>query len=294
MSRYALDKLASEIAAMPVCDEKDFLAFLPLAARLAALGDGSQLRRWPEVVKPFQHQVTKLLVDRGHEGVWHLRNTLGEDLGLAVISAQDFACFLALERDMVPAAARSTLSVWFDEAENTPLDEDAVETLEVFLRRFPIPDELRLNIVDTPLSTFEEAILASRARPRPTQEVSWPVAVSLPEAVYALESDSPSDVLRDNFEKADVPVQIDGFGSLLVSRRLDEDWRVLIDMRREDGRPLGVESVRLGLFSAVSRNPERDDCWEIDLKHVDYRNRMATLRDTLVVNFRNGSRLRIC
>ena len=294
MDIYPLDKFAQEIAAMPVCDEQDFLAFIPLAARLAALGDSSQLQRWPELTKPFRGRLAQLLIERGREGVWDLRNALGEDLGLAVIAAQDFSCLWTLEHDILPATAQNTLSAWFDEAEKTALDEDAVETIEIFLHRFPIPEDLRLNVMDAPLSTFEMAILASQARPRPTQEVHWPAEAMIPEPVYALEGHAPSDTLRDNFEKIDVPFEMDGVGRLFVSRRLDEDWRVLIDIHSDANEPLAIEFVRLGLFSAQLRHPEQDNSWEIALQYVDHPNRMEALRSELIINFRNGLRLRIC
>lgn len=88
MAPYPLQRFAREVGAMPVEQEQQFLAFLPLAARLAALGERSQLDRWPALAKPFQNRLADLLVERSREGVWDLQQALDEDLGLAVISCR--------------------------------------------------------------------------------------------------------------------------------------------------------------------------------------------------------------
>src|SRR5437763_597774 len=103
---YPLDDLEREVRAMPIEDEHDLVAFLPLASRLAALGRPDPLARWTPASRPFAERVTPALVDRTDQGVWDLEHALGEDLGLAVISAQDYACFLALGGDDIEAPAR--------------------------------------------------------------------------------------------------------------------------------------------------------------------------------------------
>ena len=46
-----------------------------------------------ELAAPFSDQLESLLVQRNEEGIWDLRSELGQDLGLAVIDAQDFFAF---------------------------------------------------------------------------------------------------------------------------------------------------------------------------------------------------------
>ena len=183
--RVAVDRLVKELEAIAVSDEQGLLEYIPLAARLATLGDSEPLTRWTELAKPFREQLESLLVQRCEEGMWDLRNAIGQDLGLAVIDAQDFFCFLRRENARLPAKARLYLIGWVDRAERAALDEDAVVTLRRFVRRFPLPLADRLTVVDTPLTLAELEILAAMAQPCPVVDVKWPpssVPGPLPEA----------------------------------------------------------------------------------------------------------------
>ena len=93
MSGNAIETLKQQVAAIEVNDQQDWLEYVPLAARLAALGEPAPLARWTKLVEPFRDQLESLLVQRSEEGMWDLRSALGQDLGLAVIDAQDFLCF---------------------------------------------------------------------------------------------------------------------------------------------------------------------------------------------------------
>ena len=172
--RVAVGRLLEELAPIVVADEQGLLEYVPLAARLAALGDSEPLARWPRLAEPFHARLEPLIVERCVEGVWDLRNTVGQDLGLAVIDAQDFHCFLRREKRRIPNKARLALVGWGEEAEPAALDEDAVVPLRRFLRRFPLPPSDRLTVVDTPMSLTELAILAAMAQPCPVIDVKWP------------------------------------------------------------------------------------------------------------------------
>ncbi len=170
----AITSLLEKLVAIKVTDAQGLLEYLPLAARLAVFGVPAPLARWTELAEPFRDQLESLLVKRSEEGMWDLRNAVGQDLGLAVIDAQDFFCFLRRESEILPARARLYLIGWVDRAERVALDHDAAEMLRRFLRRFPLPLEDRLTVVDTPLSLAEEEILAALAEPCPVVDVKWP------------------------------------------------------------------------------------------------------------------------
>ena len=176
--RVAVDSLMKELEAIVVADEQALLEHIPLAARLAALGEPAPLARWTELAEPFRDQLESLLVQRCVEGVWDLRNAVGQDLGLAVIDAQDFHCFLRREKRRIPEKARRALDSWGYEADRAALDEDGVVTLRRFLRRFPLPLADRLTVVDTPMSLTEMAIVAAMAQPCPVVDVKWPPPVT--------------------------------------------------------------------------------------------------------------------
>jgi hypothetical protein len=176
--RAAVDRLVKELEAIVVADEQGLLEYIPLAARLAALGDSEPLARWTELARPFGSRLESLLVERCQEGVWDLRNAVGKDLGLAVIDAQDFYCFLRRERRQIPEQARRALIEWSREADLAALNYDSVTTLRRFLRRFPLRPANRLAVVDTPMTVEEWTIVAMMAPPRPVIDVKWPPPVT--------------------------------------------------------------------------------------------------------------------
>lgn len=295
MSGNAIETLKQQLATIEVNDEQGWLEYVPLAARLAALGEPAPLARWPKLGEPFRGQLESLLVQRSEEGIWDLRNTLGQDLGLAVIDAQDFFCFLRRERQILPERARIYMTGWIEQAEQVALDEDAAQMLRRFLRRFPLPLADRLTVVDTPLTLAELEILAAMAQPCPVVDVSWPAVASplvAAEAVAHYDSGCPSDRLKQHFERLEVEVELPDTGRFAVSRRIDDHWRVVIDIERQDGRDPQVDLVRLG---KVPGHPADDALgrWLVDLRPWQHIQRTRLMVDSpLVIGFRNGYRLR--
>ena len=136
------------------------LMFLRLAARLTALvGDRSQLDRGLALARDLGSSFEPLVVDWCKVLLGELDEAPGEDLGLAIIATQDLACLMNLARDTLPVTAQQSIQALVEAAEETPLDLEATETLEVFLEQFPIPEQYRLGIVDSPLSDYEIVVL---------------------------------------------------------------------------------------------------------------------------------------
>lgn len=303
--RYPLEDFRREVAEMAVNSEQDFLAFVPLAARLAALGDDSQLQRWPRLVHPFRERVEQLLVDRCCEGAWNLRHALGHHLSLAVIAAQDFHCFHMLQNDLIPPRARESLEAWADDAEHAPLDEEAVEELELFLKEFPIREDLRLVSVAVPVSMLERTVAALLAPPIATEPLSWPnlapafeysqQAVNLDPPLVCVFADdgTPGDELRTSYERLDRKAEVEGIGTVIISRKLMPDWKVVIIIRKADETSAGVRSVRIGLRPARMVEDGNDREWEVDLRFLDEATQFEALKQPLVINFRTGRRLKV-
>lgn len=286
------EQLAREIGEMPVKDEQDLLFFLPLAARLAALGNSAHLTRWPKLARELRTDIMRLLTERFYEGVWDLRHAVGQDLGLAVVAAQDFTCFWVLQKDILPAGITTLLESWGQEAEDTLLDEEAVETLERFIECFPLPEDMRLHLVDAPISSFAEAFLARGASARPTIEAEWPAAV--PEdagEVLMLDGGQPSDKLKDRIAR-ETDIEISSQGGLCISRRLGDHWLYVLDITCS-AQASRVESVRIGLLPALPASSDRTDRWFLDLHHLDIRRRLTVLNDPVVVTLQDGPRVRI-
>jgi len=153
MSSQEAVSLKYELAARRFDDEQDFLSWLPLAARLAALGDRSELELWPILAEMLVPDSEQLLLDRCEEGVWEIQEisrqmaqgeNLSEDLALAVVAAQDFYCLLKLDGEILSRKVRLAIERWKELAERATLDGDAVEMLGQWLRQNPIPEDFRL------------------------------------------------------------------------------------------------------------------------------------------------------
>jgi len=302
MEAYPIDEFRRETEQIELREPDDLLGLIPLAARLAVLtgkgnkGDDSQLRRCWQFATECRADLAKLLAERTQQGVWDLGYAIGEDLALAVIDAQDFYCFYELEKDLLPPDAQLSLEAWFQEAEETPLDEEAVESLHVFLERFPIPEKYRLATVHAPVSTFMQAVLASQAKPpAPTRE-SWPaVPTGVPayEELLLTDHGGVPDVLKGMVQRLDAEFKVLGVGPVFVSRRLSDNWEIVLDACGPNDQELPIRSVRLGLLPGRLAEPEHTDRWLVNLGWVAPSQRLTVLKKPITIAFQNGRRLEI-
>jgi hypothetical protein len=301
-----IEILQEELAAIPVTDEQGLLEYLPLAARLAALGAPAPLKAWPQLAEPFKDRVEQLLVDRAKEGIWDLRHALGAALADAVIDAQDFYCFLRSERGILPPRARRALRRWTDFAEAAPLDEAGARLLRRFLRRFRLPRRWRLAIVHAPVTEFTNNVLRAAMRPRPVIEAHWEpltpsrpaelpadFAVPLKDVVYC-DDRCPSARLKRMVERLQNKVDVPTLGRLLVSRRLNDRWQLIVDLECAGGAPPEVDTVRLGLLGGNRVDNPETSRWLIDLLPLEHSYRANLIVDEpLIVNLHGGCRLHI-
>lgn len=264
------------------------LDYIASASRLAALGDASRLNARGQRCRPFVNEIPKWIGERCQKGMWDLRNLEGEDLGLSLIDAQDFHCFLALAGEDLPEETRRAIEAWTEETDDAPLDADTVDVLERFRLVYPIPDRLRLPVVESPVTDFEMAVLASLAPPRPTQTVAWPRTVPSELAESGAAKDVPDEALRAAFGVADFVVETEAAGPLRVSRRLGVDWSFTYQLRGEEGPCPAVELLRVGVLPGEQVNEGR---WKVRLGRMSSVLKAKALRDPLAVNFANGRRL---
>lgn len=316
MNPYPPSDLNHEIEQMPVETPQDWLMYLPLAARLWALKQpqeleltreamapepldyGAQIKKWQMLLKRVNGHLDSLLLDRAREGVWELNHAAGEHLADAVIATQDFACFLRSEEAhpdgfrIVSKKVLLCLRGWIEQAENTALDDEAAESISLFISRFPIREDLRLSIVAAPLSTTAESILALDAEPRRTLEAAWPTHATEPTCeLLLLDSGRPTDLLKRRIGR-ELEIDMGSLGILHVSRRLSDNWDVTIDVESSPEAP--VEMVRLGPLPAHATGPNPTDHWVVRLKHVnDLQRQLDILNSPVVICLWNGPRVKI-
>ena len=281
--------LREELRTIPAGDVQELLEYIPLASRLASLGDPAALLRWRElatVCKDFP----SALRDRCQEGIWDLQNSFSEDLGLAVIASQDFACFARREADILPAENRRLLAAWRELAEEAPLDEDAAQVLRSFLEQFPLPQADRLAIVDSPVTELVKAVVASQASPRPTVKTQWQT-VSVPEPAY-LDDVSPSAGLKRFFE-TETEAEVEGVGRLVIRRSVSDEWKLVVDIAIPDGPLPQVDLVRVGLIPALRSEDCDIDRWVLDLRTFPHSERRSIMHRPIVILFDNNYRLEV-
>jgi hypothetical protein len=155
----------------------DLMAFIQNASRLAALGDNTEAERLNEIfARPeFAGNLPETLKIRCEQGIWEVEEYFGKELAFSLIDAQDFYCFSRRFPDILQrkvkiplgcmAELRHWFEVWFDACESAELDEDAAEILCDFLTVYPIPEEERLPIVNTPITENEYKLLAYLIKP---------------------------------------------------------------------------------------------------------------------------------
>lgn len=296
MSVRAMAMLNRELGGLRVRDDESLLEYVALASRLAALGEPQALRKWPLLEKSLaeRNDFPAALARRCREGIWDLQQCVCEDTAFALIDAQDFHCFHALEGDILPGEARRMLSAWSAEAEETMVDNSGREVLHEYLAQFPLPAELRLAAVATPLTQLEIDTLASLAPPRRTLRFAWPlppVAGPSLHELCSLDAGAPSDATKRHFERLDTEIRVGGVGGMQLSRRLSDAWEVVLDVELESGAPTSVERVRIGCLPAVRVTVEPRERWVADLQPLEESHRRQLLQQPVVFAFENGFRV---
>ncbi|MGL6193259.1 MAG: hypothetical protein ACRC2T_00385 [Thermoguttaceae bacterium] len=161
MTNEQIQELRERIAGNQLEDADDLLSMVQISGRLAALGDDNPLKKLPSVFNhvKFRGKITEIFVQRCKEGIWDVQERLGEPLAFALIDAQDFSCFWRRTQDILPKELAPYFEAWWDACETTTLDEETAEILREFLIMYPLPEEERLPVVNTPITEYEYKLL---------------------------------------------------------------------------------------------------------------------------------------
>ncbi len=309
MKNNAVDELKKELSRREMKSEQDLLEILPLAARLAALGESDQLDRCRiEAANEFGEKIDTLLLERAEEGLWDIDNALGEHLGFSIIEAQDFYCLMLIEfgdsarevieernfnrlpaQSLIGAQAVGPMVNWIWECEDADLDNDVAGLLEAFNERFPLPEEFRIGIVDSPISIEQKEMLAMMARPRQNFTAAWSEALPKREALpMVADSGKPPFVLMRRYE---VRKKTPEGTEVVVTRLINEDWEMLLDIHDPEENPLRIDLVRAGPRPAFPIQDSGGISWKIELADLPAQERLSAVFEPLAICFSNHTRL---
>lgn len=313
----ALDTLRDDIQNIELEDEQSLLEYIALAARLAALGDSQWLQAWRAKGSEFGQAFENALLDRCREGEWDLRSALGIDLAYSLIECQDMYLFYQLERDLLSPRVQRCLEAWFDHSVGISLDDEAWESVMLFFDLFDIPDDQRLPSLVAPLPEAAIDLFLGMTPPELVTIAEWTSPETESTALKELAhfaDDRPADRLRREFDRLETVVDVEGVGTVSVSRRIGDDWQVVIDVELmsavqfeelppeladlssadDDPVPaeLTVATVRLG---ALPAQPLRADGsrWEVALRPFEHMRRVDMMEEMLEIRWSNGRRLRL-
>lgn len=162
----AILNLNARIAEINLEDEEDLCQYIQLASRMKALGDSKAFDKIPEIFKKDEFKnIDEILSERCKRGIWDIDEQDGEELGLTLIEAQDFKIFYEFTKDQGLYSAKTGVMFerWLEETKWKMIDEKTESVLTDWIDMYPIPEDLRLPVVDSPVTEWDYELLGTIA-----------------------------------------------------------------------------------------------------------------------------------
>lgn len=288
----ALRRFREELLATPVSDADDFVRYLALAARIAALGDDEPLRRWPRAAQGSVNAI-EAVRNRMAELEPDLLEGDGEPLGLSVCLVQDLRLAVKLDPSGFLADLAESLERLGELADDVPLDDAAAAIVAGYAETIPVPPAIRLGHVERPIGLGALAAIAARVRLAPV------VALRPREVKAAVEHEelalcagvAPAESLRRRFEgRHDCVGTLDDGMKVEAWARLHEDWSVSISVRASGERTVRPLAVRIGT-RAAEPDADAEGMFLVEMAGLSPDARSRLLVDPIVVTLSDGRRV---
>ena len=259
-----------------------FVGWLLPAARLAALGDQAALQCWPALASHLQIDVSAALARAAAAGIQRLQSrdgiALAEEIGLA----EDAWCLAVMEPRVTnllgSTRAGRQLGAWADAASHVPLDEDGILVIKDRRRRWPLPNEVRLPVVEIPLA--ESDLLLGASPTLPPRRLVAPFAHVEEAALFDDGRPTPGMIRRFATRRGTGATRSGRW--LRADAELDPYWQVTLGLQAPG---VGVRAVRIGpmamdLHPGASSSQNDDETprfWSTSLKSLplDVRTRVV-------------------
>ena len=305
-------------------DADDLMEFVQDSSRLAALGDDSGINRLPELFSrpAFAGNLLNIFDNRCKQGIWDAEEYSGEELALSLIEAQDFYCFQQRFKPLLETliyapeiggtrTAMHTFEAWWEACEDAELDEDAAEMIRDFLKVFPIPEEERLPVINTPTTDWEYALLDAvyagvelpliplilrplslkdAARARLYDEENEKFTKRSTTFLAAADDDGKPSKTQKLFAETIGKIESKKAGfahAICVQKQLDDDWNIRIFITDENEQAIPVDRVRIASVPAF-RDESDTTCWNCLLKPFSRDMQNKLLESPITIQLTNG------
>lgn len=159
----ALAKLEARVEEIEFEDDFDLCHFISLASRMKALGEDKYFNQIREICNTdtYRGNVDTIIRENAKRMMWDLDEQDGEELALTIIEVQDWHCFrqFTLDSDLYDKSTGLYMDQAAEEANLKTPDPEAASLLRSWLDTYPIPEDLRLPVVDTPLTDFDYMVM---------------------------------------------------------------------------------------------------------------------------------------
>ncbi len=241
----------------------DLVSWILRAARLESVSGDSPFAAWPQLASAVGIDVVDAITEAAKVSMKVLEESGGHALGEAIGDAEDASCLRAVE----PASTGllgpvfPMLELWVEAAEESPLDDDAFDIVTARRETWPLGDDRRLSVVQTPLHELDHRVVAKLhggvQRLAPVFELAEDLAL--------FADGRPSKRMLDQFNSRKgqgvTPAGLD----IIVEPVLDDWWDVFVRIKGSASKI--VRQVRLGTL-LLTRLEEDPDLWTVSLKDL--------------------------
>ena len=212
----------------------------------------------PEVFDDLKLQIQRLT--KNSTGNWPFSD---------VLLTQDILCLHTLMNEgqqmIAEAELDDELALLIDKTRTISLSENDRSLCDNFFDLFPIPADYRLVSLEYPWGKVEEDLHFEMQPRSPVDYRQWEKSKAGMENLPLLLADeTPGEGLQKWFEKRGETFSFESSGKMNVHLRLDNDWRVVVDVNSVSGAAPEIKRVSLGEISADPQL-ENDNRWTINL-----------------------------
>ncbi len=241
----------------------DLVSWILRAARLQAAGGDSPFSAWPQLASAMKVDVVDAITKSAKVSMKVLEESGGHALGEAIGDAEDASCLRAVEPESTGLLdpVFPMLELWMEAAEECPLDDDAFDIVTARRETWPLGENQRLAVVQTPLHELDHRVVArlhgSVQRLAPVFELAEDLAL--------FADGRPSKRMLDQFNSRKGQGVTPGGHEIIVEPVLDDWWEVFVRIKGSASKI--VRQVRLGTL-LLKRLEEDPDLWTVSLKDL--------------------------